>query len=1038
MKTYNLKYTDNFQLDDFIISNGIDKYSNILIQIFSGCLNEELLLSISQNIKMHLPESEILGTTTAGEIYEGKMYDEQIIISFSVFSNTSLRSNIYKIEDENINFDTVIEDLVTEDTKVLIVFSDGLQSNGEDIIKEISLLKPELTVAGGRAGDNQQFKRTFIFNETCAFESGFVIASLSSKDLIVHNSYMLNWQTIGQDMVVTKSKGNCLREINHTKVIDIYKKYLGEDIADNLPFSGIEFPLVFEKDGISIARAPIAVLDDGSFIFGGNLEVGTKVRFGFGDPDTMKEDSYKSYEKLKNIPIESIFIYSCSARKALMNKELEVEFGLLQSIAPSAGYFTYGEYYHNNNSNDLLNITTTFLSLSEKGELPNIKKIEKNYTKKNRTLNALTHLLKTTSKELDDTHCILNHAQNISSIGSWDWDIKNNTLWWSDEVYNILNIDKYQFKATYESFLEYIYPDDLETVKSAVKVSLDDKNIPYDIEHRIISKDGKIKVVREKAEIFRDNMENPVRMTGVIQDITQHYEIQKQLKDNEFRWKFAVEGSGDGLWDWDLATNNVYYSTRWKEMLGYQEDEINDSLSEWERLVHPDDLKNAYMIVEDYLKGNTKHYTIEIRMLCKDSSYKWILARGMIVKRDDNGDPLRVIGTHTDISHQKKIAQELLAAKEAAEKANSAKSEFLANMSHEIRTPLNAIMGFVDLLQEKEEDKKKQEYLSVVNSASSNLLEIINDILDFSKVESGKLDIEKNDFNPFDEFQITKKLFKAKADEKRIYMHVSYNELPKSLKGDILRIKQVINNLISNAIKFTPNGKNIFLDIDYKDGYLNVNVKDEGIGISKEYQSRIFEPFSQEDGSTTRKYGGTGLGLTISHNLVKEMSGELKLKSEVGKGSEFYFSIPLECGEEIIKKDITTNNITFDANILLVEDNKANQMFMKVVLQKMNIKFDIANDGIEAIDKFKSTKYDLILMDENMPNMNGIETTKYILQYEKEHNMIHTPIIALTANAVKGDRERFLEAGMDEYLAKPLDKNKLNNIFNKTLNKSLI
>jgi CheY-like chemotaxis protein len=215
-----------------------------------------------------------------------------------------------------------------------------------------------------------------------------------------------------------------------------------------------------------------------------------------------------------------------------------------------------------------------------------------------------------------------------------------------------------------------------------------------------------------------------------------------------------------------------------------------------------------------------------------------------------------------------------------------------------------------------------------------------------------------------------------------------------------------------------------------------VSVKDEGKGIAKDKLKHIFEAFNQEDSSTTREFGGTGLGLSISSELVKLLGGELKVRSKINEGSEFYFSIPVTIDKEI-KKDIQTNlDIDFsNIKLLLVEDNKSNQMFMNVILKKMKISFDIANDGVEAVEIFKKVhnQYDIILMDENMPNMNGIEATKQILKYEKEHNLKHTPIVALTANALKGDRERFLKAGMNEYLAKPLDKNKLKEILNKFL-----
>jgi signal transduction histidine kinase/CheY-like chemotaxis protein len=380
-----------------------------------------------------------------------------------------------------------------------------------------------------------------------------------------------------------------------------------------------------------------------------------------------------------------------------------------------------------------------------------------------------------------------------------------------------------------------------------------------------------------------------------------------------------------------------------------------------------------------------------------------------------------------------RTSKELEKNKEEALAANNAKSGFLANMSHEIRTPLNAILGFIDLLKEKESDKTKINYLKTIDSSSKSLLGIINDILDFSKIESGKLDIDKIDFNPREEFTITFDLFKAKASESSINLTNNISpSLPNSINSDPIRLKQVIANLLSNAVKFTPRLGNVELDIEFDASKeeLLVSVKDTGIGIPEDKQDKIFEAFTQAEGSTTRKYGGTGLGLSISFKLIQMLGGELKLESKEGEGSRFYFSIPAKIGKKIEKKVIDTKETTFDDNyILVVEDNKANQMFMKVLLKKFGVEFKIANDGLEAVDMFQKEKFDLVLMDENMPNLNGIEAAKQIMQFEKERDLIHTPIVALTANALKGDRERFLDAGMDEYMTKPVDKNRLLEIF---------
>jgi signal transduction histidine kinase/ActR/RegA family two-component response regulator len=384
------------------------------------------------------------------------------------------------------------------------------------------------------------------------------------------------------------------------------------------------------------------------------------------------------------------------------------------------------------------------------------------------------------------------------------------------------------------------------------------------------------------------------------------------------------------------------------------------------------------------------------------------------------------------LNNQEKLEEQ----KEIAEKANKAKSNFLANMSHEIRTPMNAILGFIGILKERTKDEKSTEYLNIVDSSSKSLLNIIDDILDFSKIDSGKLKIDTIDFDAKAEFNYITHLFDANCAEKGITLvpNISQN-IPAYLHTDLHRLKQVISNLLSNAIKFTEQGKRITVLIECENDFLKVSVKDEGKGIAKEKQKEIFSAFGQEDTSTTRKYGGTGLGLTISAQLVELLGGELQVQSEVGVGSEFYFSIPVEIGQKNHTEALSDEEAPLSGHILIVEDNKTNQMLMRILLEELDLTFDIANDGSESIEMFKTNKYDLILMDENMPNMNGIEATKNIIKIEKDKALEHTPIIALTANAVSGDRERFLESGMDEYLSKPIDETKLFQTLNQFLNK---
>jgi len=392
----------------------------------------------------------------------------------------------------------------------------------------------------------------------------------------------------------------------------------------------------------------------------------------------------------------------------------------------------------------------------------------------------------------------------------------------------------------------------------------------------------------------------------------------------------------------------------------------------------------------------------------------------------------RYIVSMFDITENERINQDLAEQKDKALAATQAKGQFLANMSHEIRTPMNAILGFISLLKEKPLDEEAREYLETIDNSSQSLLGIINDILDLSKIESGHLRIDPTVFDPHKEFNVTADLFKARSSEKNIYFDLQLPKvLPDGLKTDVLRLKQVLNNLLSNAVKFTEPNHRICLRIAYKEdhqAWLAFEIEDEGIGMSQAQLDKVFEAFTQADANTTRKYGGTGLGLTISAKLVEMLGGQLSATSSPGHGSCFYFSIPVE---KVAAKTITdapqnTSLSQLQGHILLVEDNHTNQLLMSALLKKTGVSFDIAQDGLEAVKQVQQAHYDLVLMDENMPNLNGIEATRQIRALGAIYQKL--PIIALTANAMTGDRERFLNAGMDEYISKPVSLQKLTEV----------
>ncbi|HED34574.1 MAG TPA: response regulator [Gammaproteobacteria bacterium] len=384
----------------------------------------------------------------------------------------------------------------------------------------------------------------------------------------------------------------------------------------------------------------------------------------------------------------------------------------------------------------------------------------------------------------------------------------------------------------------------------------------------------------------------------------------------------------------------------------------------------------------------------------------------------------------TEIEQRKRVEKELQKSRQSAETASKAKSEFLANMSHEIRTPMNGILGTLQLLQSSELDVEQSSYVSIAYNSGEALLSILNDILDFSKIEAGKLELE---FIPFDMEKLINELtvlLKQRANEKNNQLKLDIDpRLPAVIKGDSVRIRQILSNLMTNAIKFTEQGtitiKIKVLEKTDNIVRLRMEVNDTGIGIAEAAQKKLFNSFTQADGTTTRKYGGTGLGLAIVRQLVTMMRGRLGIDSKEGTGSSFWTEISFEIPDEKALEDEKVSTVTINENlqghILLVEDNPVNQIVAKKMLEKAGLSFEVANNGEEAINRLKQPHtFNLVLMDCQMPVMDGYVATDALREFEKETRVERLTVIAMTANAMEGDREKCLQAGMDDYIAKPV------------------
>lgn len=664
---------------------------------------------------------------------------------------------------------------------------------------------------------------------------------------------------------------------------------------------------------------------------------------------------------------------------------------------------------------------------------------------------------------------------------------------------------------------------------------------PFNTEIINYSKSGNKYWLRVQGQPIKNEKGELTGFFALEEDITKE-------KESEQRFRQALENIGDNVWEHDFRTGKTYFSKLENEFLGYTTDELTNNEQFWWNSVYKEDLHFLIENDKKYKNGLADSHNLEYRIIHKDGSIKWVLDRGVVIEKDRNGKPLRITGTHTDITgrkefeqtlkaneekyrgiianmnlglmeidkkakisfanqtllkmtalsetnaigydamkfladesleeveqrmnkraegiseayevqtniankkgwwfvsstpkysqngehigsiviclditNQKKLENELIKSREQAEQLAKAKETFLANMSHEIRTPMNAIMGMGNQLLKTELSEQQRFYLNTINTAAENLLVIINDILDLSKIEAGKLSVEKIGFEPKKVVGNAMQVLMHKAEEKGLKLTNSYcdNRLASVLIGDPYRLNQVLLNLISNAVKFTERGTvdvtcEVIKDTDTTQT-IQAKVIDTGIGMDKDFAEKLFDKFSQEYESVSRRYGGTGLGMSICKELIELMGGEIEVSSIKGKGSTILFRIEFKKGTNSDIAGITAEKITPDflksKTLLVTDDNDMNRLVASTILENYGAAIIEAANGEEAISALDKNKIDLVLMDIQMPILNGYDAVRII---RKQGNKI--PVIALTANAIKGENEKCIEAGMNDYIAKP-------------------
>jgi len=661
---------------------------------------------------------------------------------------------------------------------------------------------------------------------------------------------------------------------------------------------------------------------------------------------------------------------------------------------------------------------------------------------------------KRTLDALEESEAMLTQSAEMAHLGYAIWDdILDKDVMVSEELARIHGLTRDEYQETVSSmgkYLEFVVPDDREKYQDYEnQFTADDSGKAAGVEYRIMRPDGEFRHLHQRSQYVPVSSGRPTQSIVVVQDITEQKQVEFRLKKSRealeeseamLTQSVAMANLGHAVWEYG-GENYAYVSEEWARIFGYTRDEFLAKFTDVEKdnsLIHPDDFERYRAYYEDEDPDDLEP-DIEYRIVTRNNEIRHLLQSHKYLF-NEAGERTRSLVTIQDITDRIERENELNEARNAAEQASVAKSSFLAMMSHEIRTPLNAVLGALGLIDSKDLDPSLRKFLNVGRKGAESLLHIVNDILDFSKMEAGKLQLEPSLFNLQKTIDDVVQVLEHRASEKKISLTGALDlDVPEFLIGDASRIRQVLLNLCSNAVRFTDIG-GVKINISKSTqpdniGHIHFQVEDSGRGVPLEDQKHLFEEFWGTSATTLDNVGSTGLGLSICKQLVEMMEGSIGFVSEPGRGSTFWFELSLErpskealrIEKSIYKKftqiDPYINLPILRGRVLLAEDNPANQLIEQVVLERMGLQVDVVANGHEVLSALRSVPYNVVLMDINMPEMGGVEATVAIRNLPGE--LASTPIIAMTALAMPGDRERFLAQGMDGYISKPINREEL-------------
>ncbi|WP_312065794.1 PAS domain-containing protein [Brevundimonas sp.] len=615
-------------------------------------------------------------------------------------------------------------------------------------------------------------------------------------------------------------------------------------------------------------------------------------------------------------------------------------------------------------------------------------------------------------------------VEQMSGVGHWRLERNTGVVEWSDEVYRIHGVERDSFDPNLHSALDFYVGDDRQALADLIQRGIENGE-GYLAKLQIVRPDGEERRVLTHAETEVDETGRVVAMFGVFQDVTEQEKVLARSRRDEGRYRLLAENIGDVITRVKMDGSSKYISPAIQQLLGWTFEEMSGQSTDY---VHPEDRHLVLKAIGEAVKTGTPT-RLEHRAVHRKGHTIWVECTFKALK-DENGHVDDVVVVIRDMTQRRVLEDQVIEAKERAEKAAQAKSEFLANMSHELRTPLTSVIGFSGLLQGSEAlPAEERTYVERIATASEALLGVINDILDYSKLEANAIEMDPEPFQVAALVDGAAAIVEGQCQAKGLSLKVVADAaMPEVLTGDAGRLRQVMLNFLSNAVKFTGKG-GVTLRVGGApdpDGRwrLRVAVTDTGIGIPAEKIEVLFERFSQADASTTRVYGGTGLGLAISRRLIEIMGGEIGVDSKPGEGATFWFETPLIQGGSAAglaggEDEMAASGGLAGGRILMADDAPGNRELVSAILRGLGLEIDTVCDGAEAVQAMQTGSYDLVLMDVHMPVMDGLTATREIrrMQAGSGHR---TPILALTANVQADQVARCLDSGMDGHLAKPI------------------